>query len=164
MRGTVVEVYIPAVVTAPAIMSQRDRFEGVKICQAGIGRHFPINYRWIGVPVAVASPGIPAAMITGLQHRVKDIAILNQMTTPATIAQIDSRTGDIINRAATNGDTACHGDLDAGCLLLHSPGVADKAIIDQAIGGIVLRAGTGSSIELGVIERLIVIQKMMLLK
>ena len=101
-----------------------------------------------GKPIAVAAPGIEAAVIARFLDRVEDVAVLDDVSAPAAVADVDARAGHVVNGAMPHRDGHGHGDLDGGRLLFNPPAAVDQAVIDQAIGRVVVGLGSGRAIDL----------------
>ena len=77
-------------------------------------------------------------MIARFQHGVEGVAMLDQVTTPATIANVDAGADAIVDRAMPHGDAGGHADFDSRRLFLDSPDAGDEAVLDEAICWVVV--------------------------
>ena len=148
MTGAIVQVHIPAMVAAPAVVAQDNLSDHIQEGQLRVGGDFLFHGLPCGLPVAVAAPGVEAAVVVCLQHRIEHVTKLDEMTAPAAIADVDARARHIINRAVSHGDPLRHGDLHRRGLLLKPAAARDQTILHQTVGGIVVRLRAGRPIQL----------------
>src|SRR5512140_619963 len=115
VAGTIVEIHVPTMVAAPAVIAQDDWFDRVQQRQPGqLGTGC-----FLQAPVPVPAPGVKAPVVARFLHRVENIAEFNYMPAPAAVAEIDAGAGHVVNRTVARGDVLGHRDLNRGRLLFY---------------------------------------------
>ena len=109
VRRAVVEVDVPAVVAAPAVVAE----DGwVAPCRGAAGSGSAATSLsttpHVGLPEAVAAPGVEAAVVAGFQHGVEDVAELDEVAAPAAVADVDAGARHVVDRAMAHGDALRH--------------------------------------------------------
>ena len=150
IRRAVVQVDIPPVIATPAVVAQDVGLDVVKLRQVLVfTERDRVQVNVLETPKAVAAPGVERAVIAGLEHGVEDIAKLDDMPAPATVTDVDTRAGCVVDRAMPHGDVHGHVDLHTRYLFLDPTDVVHQAIFDQAIGRVVGCFRPWRKIELG---------------
>ena len=128
---TIVQVHVPAVITAPAAVADDARLHRVQQRQLRqlAGR------RVLQAPEAVAPPRVEGAVVAGLLDGIEHVAELDQVPAERALADVDAGARHVVDRAVPDGDALGHGDLHAGGLLLHLAGVPDQAVLHRAVRG-----------------------------
>ena len=77
-------------------------------------------------------------MVACFKHCIEGITIIDDVATPATVADVDPGAGTIIYGAMAHGDAGGHADLDASRLFLDAANAGNQAVFHEAIGWIVV--------------------------
>src|SRR5208282_4843791 len=118
----VVEVNVPTVIAAPAVVGEHVCLHRVEIRQIRNLPHPRVDFADVGPPVTVASPRIERAVVTGLLHRVKNVAKFDDVPAPAAVADIDAGARHVVNRTVPDGDVPGEINFHARGLFLHAAG------------------------------------------
>ena len=104
IAGAVVQVDVPAVVAAPAVVAQDGRSSRRPSSgRSGFGlTHVVIVVDSLRPQIAVAAPGVERAVVAGFLDGVEDVAELDDVAAPATVADVDAGTRHVVD--ASNGD------------------------------------------------------------
>lgn len=159
VAGTVVEVDVPSVVAAPAVVAENGGSENVEVGQAGRAFHFAAGGPDVGRPVTVASPGVEAAVVAGFEHGVEHVAEFYYVSSVAAFADIDAGPRHVEDRGVGHGDVVGHGNLHGSRLFLYAAGAGDDAFFHAAVGRIVVVFGAGRAVERAVVLRTVAEQR-----
>ncbi|MNQ80394.1 hypothetical protein D3C85_953700 [compost metagenome] len=134
VRRTIIEVNIPAMITAKTVIMDHNRFNHIccdqcRVIFSNAGHHLIIR-----MPVTVAAPGIKSSVISGFQHGIINIVICNQVTTPGSFTNIYTSSGYIVNGIMTHLNVHRHRNLHSGYLLLDTPQAIHQGIFYTAVG------------------------------
>ena len=146
-------------IAAPAVVAQDDGPNDIEQREARIRQNLSVHHPHVRMPEPVAPPGVEAAVVAGFQHRVKDVAVLDDVPAPAAVADVDARTRHVADRAVAHGDVLRHVDLHRRCLLFEPSAARDEAILDQAVGGIIVRQRPGRAVNVHIVELLVVVEE-----
>src|ERR1700724_158997 len=87
-------------------------------------------------------------MVAGFHDGIENVAEVDVMPAPASVANVDARPWYIVGRDVSHRDAMRHIDLDGRSLLFYPAGAIDEAILYNAFFRIIVRLGAGREIEL----------------
>ena len=104
VRGSVVEVQAPTGFFIKEIVADNYRLhrihQDLPRIKAAVGGIRAVGLR--KTPGAISTPGIERAMVAGLANRVVGLIELNDMSTPGTVANTDSRPRHVVDQVVAN--------------------------------------------------------------
>ena len=73
------------------------------------------------------------------QDRIENITAIDQVATPSSFADVDARSGTVVNGTVTNGDPGSHRNLNTSWLSFNASNSIDQTICNLTIRGVVVR-------------------------
>ena len=90
------------------------------------------------MPEAVTPPGVKAAVVSRFTYGIKDITEVDEVTTKGAFTEVNAGAANVVDGAVADGDARCHRDLDTSGLFFHCAELVDQAVIDKAVGRVVV--------------------------
>jgi hypothetical protein len=147
VRRAVVQVDVPPVLALEAVAPHDDRFDRVQRDQRTVGRHAPVHFLPVGMPVTVPPPTVECAVIGGFAHCVEHIVIGDPVPAPGAVADVDARPRHLIDRVVVDRNARGHRDFHAGRLLVDQADVMDQVIFRHAVARILVRLRAGRPVD-----------------
>jgi hypothetical protein len=86
-------------------------------------------------------------VVAGFLDRVKNIAKLDDVAAPASVADVDTGSGHVVNGTVAHGDVLREVEIDSSGLLFDAAGQVNEVIIDDAVSRIIVALRSGSAVE-----------------
>ncbi|MFM1944341.1 MAG: hypothetical protein RI897_3323 [Verrucomicrobiota bacterium] len=147
IAGTVIQVDVPAVVTAEAVISEGDGLLAFPFGHVGVLADPLLGYFTVGVPEAVPAPAVERAVVAGFEDGIEHVVTLDEVASEGAVADIDAGSGAFVDGAVADCYGVGDGDIDAGGLFFDAARCDDQAIFDQAGSGVVVGFGAGGFID-----------------
>ena len=105
---TVIQIDVPSMVAPPAVVADDSRFGSVPEYHLRMFFCEFIHHIPVGMPIAVASPGVEGPVVACLKYGIEHIVSFYQMSSPGTFTDVDAGTGQVVNTVVTDGDSCGH--------------------------------------------------------
>src|SRR5699024_7733172 len=111
---------------------------GIQQNPIGVLTDYTIHRSSVRMPKTISSPCIKSSVITGFQNGFKNIIVLQNISAPSSITNIDSGTGCSINRTVAQSDVGRHLQLNTCDLLFNIPNIMNQIVLNQSVSRVVI--------------------------
>ena len=119
-------------------MADNDRFDHICQNQCRVFICYLRHYIILRMPETVTSPRVDSSMVTCFFYSIKDIIMLDNMSSPCAFTDINSGTRSIINTVMAYRYITAHGELHASYLLFKQTNSAYQIIINLTISRMIV--------------------------